>query len=76
MTSRYSPAWEPADRSVSRRCGGSMPRGPTASTKACSERTDCVGCGECYIVDSTLSNNWRMLRTIDPHTGEDSSYIE
>jgi hypothetical protein len=56
-----------------------MPAGPDPNDpvpKNCTEQTDCVGCGNCYFVDSTLSNNWRMLRTIDAATGEDSSFIE
>ena len=60
-------------------CGGPMPAGPDPQNpkpQNCKEQTNCTSCGNCYFVDSTLSNNWRMLRTIDAATGEDSSYIE
>lgn len=56
-----------------------MPAGPDPQNpkpQNCKEQTNCTSCGNCYFVDSTLSNNWRMLRTIDISTGEDSSFIE
>jgi hypothetical protein len=54
-------------------CGGPMPRGPGGSGGQCKEQ-DCVGCGNCYFVDSTLSNNWRSLRVLNGT--HDLTYIE
>ena len=57
----HSPCAAPANYSVV--CGGPMPRGPADPT-ACVERA-CVGCGECYFVDSLETNSWRSLRVVN-----------
>ena len=75
----HSTCWDDANHSTEKRCGGPMPRGPDPNNplpENCVENTSCVGCGNCYFVDSTFSNNWRMLRTLDPETGEDTSFVE
>jgi|TARA_B110000208_G_scaffold168779_1_gene209133 N-acetylglucosamine-6-sulfatase len=61
-----------APKNYSKVCGGGQPKGPNAP-KSCTER-DCVGCGECYFVDSTHSNNWRSLRVLNGT--HDLTYIE
>lgn len=68
MTTRHSPnhhppppsqCWSPPGKSI---CNGQkMPRGPTGEPRKCVEDTG-VGTGNCYFVDSTHSNNWRLLR--------------
>eukprot|EP00049_Salpingoeca_infusionum_P006613 m.109211 g.109211 ORF g.109211 m.109211 type:complete len:329 (-) comp13368_c0_seq3:1254-2240(-) len=40
------------------------PRGPTNSTSTCSP-SDVIGGGNCYMIDSTYSNTWRLLRTLN-----------
>ena len=51
------------------------PRAPGGAKPAkCDESCSGVGCGNCYFVDSTLSNNWRELRVISDT--EDLSYVE
>ena len=42
---------------------------------ACVESTG-VGDGNCYFVDSKLSNNWRQLRIVGGDDGVDMSYVE
>ena len=55
------------------RCGP-IPRGPDgANTTECIE-SEGVGDGNCYIVDSTHSNSWRMLRILTED--EDLAYVE
>jgi hypothetical protein len=60
----HSSAWQDG-RNTTHKCGGKMPRGPDdANTTKCVE-SNTTGAGNCYFVDSTLSNSWRSLRVID-----------
>lgn len=71
----HSGIWADKSGDVEKKCGTKgPPRGPDPKdTSKCVEK-DCIGCGNCYFVDSTASNNWRELRLISDT--EDLAYVE
>jgi N-acetylglucosamine-6-sulfatase len=54
-------------------CGSNQPRGPNGTFPKCVE-SEGVGDGNCYFVDSTHSNSWRLLRVIN--ATHDLAYVE
>eukprot|EP00040_Diaphanoeca_grandis_P034069 m.209824 g.209824 ORF g.209824 m.209824 type:complete len:684 (+) comp33051_c0_seq1:81-2132(+) len=53
--------------------GQKMPRGPSEDPGTCIEGNQ-TGTGNCYFVDSKLSNSWRVLRIINAQ--ENIAYVE
>jgi hypothetical protein len=74
LTHCTPPSFWQDGKNTTDKCGGPMPRGPDgAETNKCVEGNG-TGSGNCYFVDSTLSNSWRSLRVIDGDT--DFAYTE
>ena len=75
----HSSAWTnktDPENNTAEKCGGSMPRGPDPEATAKCVESNATAAGNCYFVDSTHSNNWRALRTVDPATKRNTLYVE
>eukprot|EP00730_Choanoeca_flexa_P017630 TRINITY_DN8513_c0_g1_i1.p1 TRINITY_DN8513_c0_g1~~TRINITY_DN8513_c0_g1_i1.p1 ORF type:complete len:564 (+),score=126.97 TRINITY_DN8513_c0_g1_i1:170-1693(+) len=69
----HSGIW--SDDTNTKTCGSKPPRSPPqfANISKCKEANE-TGAGECYFIDSTHSNSWRLLRIMTEE--ENLAYIE